>query len=81
MRELHENCDLNFYIPISMLRENFRRAHLNDALRKQRFYFRTNIYDPDEPKIEELLIHEIFFGKGEFKGLMHELEKRLDGCV
>ena len=81
MRELHENRDLNFYIPISKLRENFRRAHLNDALRTQKFYFRTNIFDMGEPIIEELTVFEIFFGKDQFPGLMREVEKRLDGCV
>lgn len=81
MRELHENQDLNFYIPITLLRENFKRAHLNDAVRQQKFYFRTNIFDQGEPVVEEMTLKEVFFGKGEFGGLMKELEKRLDGCA
>lgn len=30
-------CDLNLYIPISKVDENFRRAHRNDAVRKKSF--------------------------------------------
>lgn len=50
-RVLHENNSLYFYIPISKLRENFNRAHKRDALRTEKFYFRTNIYDGGEPVI------------------------------
>ena len=70
-RILHENQDLNFYIPISKLKENFDRAHQRDAVRKQKFYFRTNIYQEGAPVIEELTILEILFGKGDYKGIMH----------
>ena len=57
MRIFHETSDLNLYIPIKKLRENFNRAHKKDALRKEKFYFRTNILDQGEPIIEELTIH------------------------
>ena len=42
-RALHISGDLNFYLPISYVNENFNRAHQNDALRKLKFYFRTNV--------------------------------------
>lgn len=51
-RILHENTNLNFYIPITKLRENFDRAHKRDALRTEKFFFRTNINDEGEPIIE-----------------------------
>lgn len=51
-RILHENTNLNFYIPITKLRENFDRAHKRDALRTEKFYFRTNIFEEGEPIID-----------------------------
>lgn len=51
-RIFHESMDLNLYIPIAKLRENFRRAHQKDALRKEKFFFRTNVLDKGEPVIE-----------------------------
>lgn len=43
--------DLNLYIPITQLRENFKRAHKKDAVLKEKFYFRTNIYGLGEPVV------------------------------
>lgn len=62
-RVFHQNGKLNLYIPITQLRENFDRAHKKDALRKEKFHFRTNIRDNGPPIIEELYISEILFGK------------------
>ena len=42
--------------------ENFRRATKVDAVTKEKFYFRTNIFDSGPPVIEELTLDEIFFG-------------------
>ena len=75
-RVLHESNNLNFYIPITKVRENFARAHSVDALRKQTFYFRTNIRSKGLPVIEELTIHEIMFGKGEFEGLFGLIQNK-----
>jgi len=33
-RALHNSTDLNFYVPISVVMENFDRAHKKDAVRK-----------------------------------------------
>lgn len=76
-RLLHADPTLNLYIPISKLRENFDRAHKRDALRTQRFFFRTNIHDSGSPIIEELTVAEIFFGKGTFAGIFREIEDRV----
>ena len=61
--------DLNFYIPISKVNQNFDRAHQNNALIEGKFFWRVNVTQEAEPKIEELTIHEILFGKGDYKGL------------
>lgn len=54
---------LNFYIPISKVDENFKRAVLRNAAVEQKFYFRTNIFEAGKPVLEELTIREIFAGR------------------
>jgi len=39
--------DLGLYIPLSKVDENMRRAHLNDAARTQKFFFREFMGPPD----------------------------------
>ena len=56
VRVLHQTMDLNPYIPISLVKENFDRGHEMNALRKNKFFFRTNIFENEDPKIEELSI-------------------------
>lgn len=60
---IHMRDKLNFYIPISKIDENFRRANLRNAAIEQKFFFRTNVFDAGLPLIEELTIHEVFAGK------------------
>lgn len=79
-RVLHDDFSLNMYIPISLLRENFSRAHRRNALLTQKFYFRVNMRDEGVPCIQELYIGEILFGKGNFKGIFRELEDRVLSC-
>lgn len=50
-RVLHQDKKINLYIPMSLVKQNFERAHSIDAVRKQKFYFRTNIFEAGEPKI------------------------------
>jgi glutamate--cysteine ligase catalytic subunit len=38
--------DLNFYIPIRKVDENMERAHALDAVLKEKFYFRKNLFPP-----------------------------------
>jgi len=40
--------DLSFYIPLSKVDENMKRAHLKDAVRTQKFHFRQHIAPPAE---------------------------------
>ena len=56
-RVLHKQRNLNLYIPISKVSQNFERAHQNDAVRQQRFFFRTNIFDDGDPIIQELTLY------------------------
>lgn len=39
--------DLGFYIPLSKVDENMRRAHLPDAVRNRKFFFRKHIAPPE----------------------------------
>eukprot|EP00039_Didymoeca_costata_P005681 m.83594 g.83594 ORF g.83594 m.83594 type:complete len:731 (-) comp12929_c0_seq3:713-2905(-) len=70
--------DLNVYIPISKSDENMRRAHKRDAIRKEKFWFRSHLVEPesgdcpndscavhgDEHHYEEMSVLEILTGKG-----------------
>ncbi len=61
------SCSYNLLIPVSKVDENMRRAQLRDALRTQKFFFRTNITSTcrDEhrpPKIEEMTVDQIING-------------------
>lgn len=59
--KLHD--EINFYIPISLVDENFRRANKVNAAIEQKFFFRTNLFENGKPQIEELTLKEIFNGK------------------
>ena len=48
--------DVNFIIPISMVDENFNRAYKNDAINKQKFYWRIN-------SVRSLKMQTLGFGK------------------
>lgn len=37
--------NVNFYIPISKVDENMKRAHHKDAVRQQKFHFRKNVFN------------------------------------
>ncbi|KAL4505198.1 hypothetical protein ABPG72_016265 [Tetrahymena utriculariae] len=70
VRLFYQSDSLNFYIPITKVDINFQRAKQVDAITTQKFFFRTNIHEDGEPIIEELTLHEIFFGKSQvFDGL------------
>lgn len=53
---MHHITNLNFYIPISKVEENFNRAHQRNAITEQKFFFRTNIRDCGEPNIKEMTL-------------------------
>jgi hypothetical protein len=83
--------ELNMYIPISKLDENMGRAQKRDAVLKEKFWFRSNLFPPDiitpstevDPEIEEMSVYEILCGKGgTFPGLIPLCKTYLDfiGC-
>lgn len=63
----------NFYLPMSLVDENMRRAQLKDAARTQKFYVRRQALDPStcqmcvpeyyEGDVEELSLSEFFNGQ------------------
>lgn len=57
----------NFYVPISKVDENFKRASKIGAATLQKFYWRTNISDSGFPEIQEVPISQIFEGKVKVK--------------
>ncbi|EGR31102.1 hypothetical protein IMG5_117750 [Ichthyophthirius multifiliis] len=70
VRLFYQNNQINFYMPISKVDENFERAKLPNAIINQKFWFRTNVFDDGEPLLQELYLREIFFGKDDvFEGL------------
>lgn len=70
---------VNFYIPLSLVDENFRRANLlynneNDYLSKipkdkALFYYRTNIFDSQKAIVCEGTVEEIFMGNSTYEGI------------
>lgn len=75
----------NFYIPLSLVDENFRRANLlfNDEkdylskIPKDRatFYYRSNIFSSDKAVISEGTLEEIFLGTSSYSGIFYMVEK------
>ena len=50
-RALHTHTDINLYIPISLVKKNFEIAHRKDAVRKEKFFFRVNVFDLGAPVV------------------------------
>lgn len=75
----------NFYIPLSLVDENFRRANLlynaqsdyHGIIPKDRaiFYYRTNFYSSGKAVISEGTIEEIFLGTSTYEGIFSMVEK------
>lgn len=65
--------DLNFYIPLSKVDENMKKAQMKDAVLEQKFWFRKNILglSNDNDEMEMMTVDEIMNGKGtSFRGLI-----------
>ncbi|KAF7684403.1 Glutamate--cysteine ligase catalytic subunit [Astathelohania contejeani] len=58
---------LNFYMPLSLVDENFRRANEHSSTV---FYYRENINDRGAAVIKEGTIDEICNGKGDYPGII-----------
>lgn len=59
------NTNLDWYLPISLVEINMKRAHSRDAINREKFYFKI----PDNGKIVELTTNEIFNGSAEHEWL------------
>lgn len=76
---------LNLYLPLSLVDENMRRAHVRSALTEEKFFFRKHIRQCDKlneaerDSFEEMTVLEILCGKGcYFPGLIPVMESYLD---
>ena len=70
--------DLNLYMPLSLVDENMRRAHLLNATTTQKFWFRA-LEGPSEGEVMEMTISEIICGKEDcFPGLVPLILSYLD---
>lgn len=69
---------VNFYMPMSLVHENFKRANKVNACVKEKFFQRTNIFDSGIAKVEELTMLEILNGTDTFIGLRKLVDKFLD---
>lgn len=61
---------INNYINISNVEENMKRAHHRDAINRDKFFIRTNIYKSGDALIDELSLNDIFNGCSMFKGFI-----------
>jgi len=69
----------NFYMPISKMDENFRRAHTRGAATNKTFWFRKNIPDDTKDEYVEITLEEFFTGKKDnFTGIFALMEKLCD---
>lgn len=58
-----DHCfNLNLYMPISKIDENFQRSYKRDAITEQKFYFRKNIFEDGPCVLTEITLLEMFFG-------------------
>lgn len=80
VKMLTETPIFNFYIPISKTTANFERAHRENSILNDKFFFRTNVFDDGVPIIAELYLREIFFGskEHEFPGMFTLFQKMLE---
>ncbi|KAG0441621.1 Glutamate--cysteine ligase [Dictyocoela muelleri] len=79
--------NLNFYIPISLVDENFRRANIFNrspsefksklGSDNQKFFYRRNILDDGPAIIAEGTIDEIFNSSKSSKGILYFIKKYL----
>lgn len=79
-----EELGINFYIPMSLVDENFEKAHLYNALKEQKFWFRkyfcSKIHGNKVSKDEyvQISILEFFEGNKEFDGMKKLIEKFIE---
>lgn len=63
------NFDANFYIPMSLANQNFKKSILRDSHVAQKFHFRTRVSGREESPVAELSVFEILNGSAGSSGL------------
>jgi len=77
--KLIREFNLNFYIPMTKLQENFESAQKRNAVLTEKFWFRKDFSYRSEDEYVQLTIHEFLMGKkGEYKGLFGLLDEYLE---
>ncbi|KAH3663413.1 hypothetical protein WICMUC_005939 [Wickerhamomyces mucosus] len=64
------NNNYNFYIPISKIEENMKKAHKRDSTINEKFHFKKDVNDKLNYETTELSVDEIINGSGSFIGLI-----------
>ncbi|CAO3685086.1 unnamed protein product [Umbelopsis vinacea] len=59
--------ELNFYVPISKVDENMKRAHKRGAVLNEKFYFRKNVFTKPRKIIIETALTKLFHITSSFK--------------
>lgn len=69
--------NLNFYLPISKVDSNMKKAHHKNAVIEERFWFRTNVFQDNAGAgvYKELSVDQIINGGPDFVGLIPLLRK------
>lgn len=57
-----EDFNLNLYLPITKLDENFQRSYKRDAIIKEKLWFRKNVFENGPCVLTEVTMKELFFG-------------------
>lgn len=57
-----KDFNLNFYMPISKIDENFSRSYKKNAFMAEKFYFRKNLFEDGPCDLTEISLYEMFFG-------------------
>ncbi|EEB05961.1 glutamate-cysteine ligase Gcs1 [Schizosaccharomyces japonicus yFS275] len=82
---------LNFYMPISLVDENMKRAHARDAIHRHKFWFRRNPFpssadtatSSSRDQFAEYTLDELFNGSdenGSFPGFVRIVRSYLHSC-
>lgn len=69
-----DKIDVDFYVPMSKVDENFKRAFLRDSTTKQKFFFRRHFCSQlpghvNNQEVVELTLAEFWEGNGQFAGM------------
>ncbi|KAJ2474795.1 glutamate--cysteine ligase [Coemansia sp. RSA 2320] len=76
--------ELNLYMPVTKMDINMERAHSRDAVLREKFFFRRNIFAEDNPEAEdedevaEMTANDIVNGSPDFVGLVPVVQMYLD---